>query len=602
MRDRRGPDGFAAVKAAVLLSSYVGARTKLKAAGSGKFRGACPLHEGSNASALSVDDNAGLWKCFAGCGGGSIVDFYLAAHPGAQVREALEALAAENGVKLPEREGGARDGVSEKRMRAALEAVRAWAHAELMEGEGAHARAAYDYLVERGVTAAQMREHLLGVVPPGAGALAALRSASGDEEALAAVGLATTSQASGRTYTFLAGRIIFPIADARDRLVAFAGRRFGDDQGGPKYINSPESALYSKREVLYGGQRVVAGCQVALVEGYLDVIAVCAGGAYVGVAACGTSVSTAHVASLGAAAGVTLALDGDEPGMKAMSKAAWMDNALGQRGRALVLPAGADPFDVAAGGDGALEEMLAEASSLVGVAVACAWDVRESEAGFDAYLASTVASLERTASRDEALRAGARVRGVATAAYERSLSNAAVRARTPGPALAGDAAHAALDPGMAALVRRGLQMGPAQRAAVVAVVDLGAREDLAAIEGYLPIAGAVDRAAFVRVFGGFDVAASAAGDAAVAALMPGEGAALEDCSVVLRSMAALLAHDAQAVIAASSTATPVRAGLLALRRAAVAAREVEEQEDVLAFLLEAALEIADALETTDALG
>ena len=225
--------------------------------------------------------------------------------------------------------------------------------------EAAHAHA---MLQERGVPPAAVGGYELGYAPPGWTALADhLRGRGYSDEQLLDAGVGMTTRRGGVVDRFR-DRIMFPVRDpAGERVIAFLGRALTEGEGTPKYLNSPETALYRKGEMLYGlgaaptRQALVAGARPVLVEGALDAIAVTStgGGQYVGVAPSGTALTAGQVAALDSFAGplagrgVTVAFDADPAGREAALRAYPLLRAAGAWPAAAALSAGKDPADLA---------------------------------------------------------------------------------------------------------------------------------------------------------------------------------------------------------------------------------------------------------------
>jgi DNA primase len=216
----------------------IGAHVRLKRAGR-NFVGLCPFHNEKTPS-FSVNSERGFFHCF-GCGAGGTVFNFVMRTEGLSFPEAIESLARRYGVTLPERgsETGPGAGERDAALRANQTAAEFFAHVLWKTPDGAAAR---DYLAARGVTAETARTFGLGFAPERPANLARALERRG--LLAAAVRLGLVKQDAAGTRDMFRGRLMFPIRDGQGRVLAFGGRVL--DQRLPKYINSPESPLYSK--------------------------------------------------------------------------------------------------------------------------------------------------------------------------------------------------------------------------------------------------------------------------------------------------------------------------------------------------------------------
>jgi DNA primase len=259
--------------------------------------------------------------------------------------EAVRSLASELGIEIPEGDSGER-GVLESVLRANVLAHEYYRRA-LGGEEGAGARA---YLAERGLALEDAAKLGLGFAPDRwEGVVEVLRRARIPGEMAERAGLARARQTGGGHYDLLRGRLVFPIQDARGRVVAFGGRALAAGQD-PKYLNTPESPVFRKREALYGLPAALEPMRSAgraiVVEGYFDQIALVRAGLGEAVATCGTALTEEHAKSLARRTrNLVLLFDGDEAGQRAMLRALEVLLPAGLRVRAAALPAGQDPDD-----------------------------------------------------------------------------------------------------------------------------------------------------------------------------------------------------------------------------------------------------------------
>jgi DNA primase len=331
------------LRARTPLQGLVGRKTRLARSGR-NWKGCCPFHGEKTPSFYVYDDH---FHCF-GCGAhGDAITFLMRAE-GASFPEAIERLAAEAGLEVPKptpeaaaREKRARD------LQGVLEAAGAAFQRRLRLPEGAEALA---YLRRRGLTEETIARFGIGWSGGGRGAIAADLKAEGiTPEQLAEAGLIRARE-EGEGYSDLFfNRVMFPIRDRRGRPVSFGGRILGDGQ--PKYVNGPETSLFSKRRNLYGldfaKEAAFRGATVVAVEGYMDVIALHQAGFGGAVAPLGTALTEEQLQELWRLSPEpVLCFDGDAAGARAAARAAELVLPLlsAERGiRIATLTGGEDP-------------------------------------------------------------------------------------------------------------------------------------------------------------------------------------------------------------------------------------------------------------------
>jgi DNA primase len=323
----------------------IGAHVRLRRAGR-NFVGLCPFHNEKTAS-FTVNLERGFFHCF-GCGAGGTVFDFLMKSEGLTFPEALQSLAKRYGITLADRTpaSGAGRGPAENARASLLAAnqlaAEFYANVLWNSSDGEVAR---DYLKARGITSETARAFMLGFAPPRAFSIVSLFQKRGLLESALRVGLARTDE-SGTTYDMFRGRLIFPIRDPQARVIAFGGRVL--DGRLPKYINSPESPLYSKSRALYGLVEARPGIskedRVIVVEGYIDAIALWQAGFRETVASLGTALTVEQLRLLSRYTHNILAcFDGDEAGRKASLRALEVFLELGLLGRGVFIPQGYDP-------------------------------------------------------------------------------------------------------------------------------------------------------------------------------------------------------------------------------------------------------------------
>lgn len=353
-------------KARLPLAEVVGRYVRLAKAGR-EHRGLCPFHKEKTPSFHVVEDK-GFYHCF-GCGAhGTAIDFVMAVES-LDFGAALDRLAELTGIPAPRRRADPEQAEANARLYAANEAAAAW-FARALEQD----RAAQAYLERRGLDRQQVAAFGLGYTPDDRQALkrSLLDRGFSEAELLAAGLLAIAEDDPGRGgFDRFRNRVMFPIADERGRIVGFGGRALGEARA--KYLNTPETALFRKGELLYNLHRAAAPArqrrEIILAEGYMDVIALARAGLDHAVAPLGTAVTERQLALLWRfAEAPVVCLDGDRAGLGAALRAAERALPLMQGGRSLrfaLLPEGEDPDSyLARHGGAALAAVLGRAQSL----------------------------------------------------------------------------------------------------------------------------------------------------------------------------------------------------------------------------------------------
>jgi len=350
------------------LADVVGRRTRLAKKGR-EHSGLCPFHKEKTPS-FTVNEDKGFYHCF-GCGAhGSAFDFVMETE-GLNFREAVEKLASEVGMQVPQDSPEERQRAERKNtLYDVVEAACRHYEQALRRPEGAHA---LDYLRRRGLSEQTIAKFRLGFAPDRRDDMKAALGARGIKEAeLVAAGM-IVKRDDGSTYDRFRGRVMFPILDRRGRVVAFGGRILGSDKGGAKYLNSPETDLFHKGRLLYAmdSAQVAARAGQALIvtEGYMDVIALYQAGFEGAVAPLGTALTEGQIQELWKITPEpVLCFDGDNAGQRAQVRASERALPLIKAGvgiRFATLPAGEDPDSlVQAKGPAAFQEVIAAAKPL----------------------------------------------------------------------------------------------------------------------------------------------------------------------------------------------------------------------------------------------
>ena len=277
----------------------IGEYVQLKKAGQ-NFRGLCPFHSEKTAS-FNVHPTKQIYHCF-GCGQGGDVFKFVMEMEKCAFPEAIRIVAEKCGIAIPRPKERSPEERKENQLRAVLVEIHREAQTffvKQLEGtlEGKAARA---YLEDRGLDKDTMVRFGIGYAPSGGDLLLRHLREKYPEKTLVESGLISRDQ-SGRHFDRFRRRITFPIANESAKIVAFGARALGDDQ--PKYLNSPETPIYSKSNVLYHLDRAKDALRRAdfavLVEGYLDAIAVARAGISNVVASCGTALAESQIKLLG---------------------------------------------------------------------------------------------------------------------------------------------------------------------------------------------------------------------------------------------------------------------------------------------------------------
>ncbi len=337
------------IRARLSVSQVVGRKVPLKRAGR-EFKGLSPFKDERTPS-FTVNDQKGFYHCFASGEHGDIFTFLMKTE-GLSFPEAVERLAGEAGVPMPK--VSARDEEREderQRLCRLMEASAAFFEAALFSGPGVEARR---YLEKRGLAPETIRSFRLGYGPNDKSALRQhLAKAGFTTEEMIASGMLIGGADIPVAYDRFRHRVMFPITDLRDRVIAFGGRALDPDQPA-KYLNSPETPLFHKGHLLFNAFRARGAAhdkgRVIAVEGYMDVIALSEAGFPETVAPLGTALTEEQIALLWRLAPEPiLCFDGDAAGRKAAFRAVETVLPLLKPGfsvRFAFLPGGLDPDDL----------------------------------------------------------------------------------------------------------------------------------------------------------------------------------------------------------------------------------------------------------------
>ncbi|MDT0178254.1 DNA primase [Enterobacter sp. BRE11] len=324
----------------------IDARVKLKKQGK-NFHACCPFHNEKTPS-FTVNGEKQFYHCF-GCGAhGNAIDF-LMNYDRLEFVESIEELATQHGLEVPY-EAGSGPSQMERHQRQSLyqlmESLNGFYQQSLTQS---NARAARDYLSNRGLSAEVIEHFAIGFAPPGwDNVLKRFGGNKEDRESLMEAGMLVSND-KGRTYDRFRERVMFPIRDKRGRVIGFGGRVLGNDT--PKYLNSPETPIFHKGRQLYGlyeaQKHHPQPARLLVVEGYMDVVALAQFGIDYAVASLGTSTTAEHIQLLFRSTDTVICCyDGDRAGREAAWRA--LETALpymndGRQLRFMFLPDGEDP-------------------------------------------------------------------------------------------------------------------------------------------------------------------------------------------------------------------------------------------------------------------
>lgn len=335
------------VKQAVDIVEVIGGRIQLKKAGR-NFKGLCPFH-GEKSPSFFVSSEMQMYKCF-GCGVSGDVISFIEAYEGLTFPEALEQLATKAGITLHKRQRTNKETETEK-LKEMLHLTQEY-YAYLLT-EHRVGKKARDYLRERGIHQESIRDFGLGYAPKSwQGLWDYLVKKKQYEASLAKrTGMFVTSE-QGRIYDRFRGRIMFPLTDFADNVVGFSGRLLEKEVKEAKYINTPETELYHKGELLYGMSRlkrqIREADRVVVMEGEMDVISSVQAFVPEVVAVKGSALTEAQVLLIRRLTkNIVLCLDADAAGQEAMKRAVEVSEAKAMSLRVIRLTGRKDPDELA---------------------------------------------------------------------------------------------------------------------------------------------------------------------------------------------------------------------------------------------------------------
>ncbi|MBE0009324.1 MULTISPECIES: DNA primase [unclassified Arthrobacter] len=330
----------------------------LKSAGVGSYKGLCPFHDERSPS-FHVRPQMGSYHCF-GCGEGGDVISFVQKMDHTSFSETVEKLASRIGFELRYEDGGTgprREDIGRRQRMLDAHKIAAEFYRDQLLTQGA--AAGRRFLQDRGFDRAAAELFGVGYAPQGwDGLLTHLTGKGFTQDELKLTGMfSVSSNNAGRIYDRFRGRLIWPIRDITGDTVGFGARKLYEEDQGPKYLNTPETSLYRKSQVLYGidlAKREIAKTrQLVVVEGYTDVMACHLAGVGTAVATCGTAFGADHIkiarrllSDDGSGGEVVFTFDGDAAGQKAALRAFEEDQRFVAQTYVAVEPSGADPCEL----------------------------------------------------------------------------------------------------------------------------------------------------------------------------------------------------------------------------------------------------------------
>lgn len=352
------------IKQRISIAEIVGEYVQLKSAGVGSLKGLCPFHDEKSPS-FNVRGDQGFYHCF-GCGEGGDVYKFLQKVENITFYEAVEKCATKISYQIQYESGSRDDGINRARLLAANEAAAKYFADQLNSTEAQEAR---NFLSSRNFDKSAAELFGVGYAPKSWTALSDYLKAQGfTEEELIKVDLLVAKE--GKRYDKFRGRLVWPIRDATNAVVGFGARKIYEDDPLAKYINTSETPVYHKSQVLYGldlaKKEIVQNRQVVVVEGYTDVMACHLAGIKTAVATCGTAFGDDHIrrinqlfGSSDQAAAVIFTFDPDAAGQKAAMRAFESSSKFIATTFVAIGPEGLDPCDLRIKhGDQAIAKMV----------------------------------------------------------------------------------------------------------------------------------------------------------------------------------------------------------------------------------------------------
>lgn len=366
MAGRINDDDVKAVRDAVPIDAVVSEYLQLRNAGGGNLKGLCPFHDEKSPS-FQVSPSKGLFHCFGCQEGGDTIAFVMKIDH-LSFSETVERLAAKAGITLRYEEGGYNPSHQRGERIRLVEAHKAAAQFYVEQLDGPEAEIGRKFLAERGFDQGAAEHFGIGYSPAGWDHLTRyLRGKGFSDRELITSGLSQDGR-RGPIDRFR-GRLMWPISDTSGEVVGFGARKLRDDDNGPKYLNTPETPIYKKSQVLYGvdlaKKDIAKASRAVVVEGYTDVMACHLAGVTTAVATCGTAFGGDHIKILrrllmdNGSARVIFTFDGDAAGQKAALRAFEDDQKFAAETYIAIAPDNMDPCDLRlAKGDEAVRDLV----------------------------------------------------------------------------------------------------------------------------------------------------------------------------------------------------------------------------------------------------
>lgn len=366
MAGRINDDDVKAVRDAVPIDAVVSDYLQLRSAGGGNLKGLCPFHDEKSPS-FQVSPSKGLFHCFGCQEGGDTIAFVMKIDH-LSFSETVERLAAKAGITLRYEEGGYNPASQRGERTRLVEAHKIAAQFYVEQLSGAEAETGRKFLAERGFDQTAAEHFGVGYSPVGWDHLTRFLRGQGftDKELL----LSGLSQDGRRgPIDRFRGRLMWPIRDISGEVVGFGARKLREDDNGPKYLNTPETSIYKKSQVLYGvdlaKKDIAKASRAVVVEGYTDVMACHLAGVTTAIATCGTAFGGDHIKILrrllmdNGSARVIFTFDGDAAGQKAALRAFEDDQKFAAETYIAIAPDGMDPCELRlAKGDEAVQDLV----------------------------------------------------------------------------------------------------------------------------------------------------------------------------------------------------------------------------------------------------
>ncbi|MER6649479.1 DNA primase [Streptomyces sp. NPDC000971] len=366
MAGRINDDDVKAVRDAVPIDAVVSEYLQLRNAGGGNLKGLCPFHDEKSPS-FQVSPGKGLFHCFGCQEGGDTIAFVMKIDH-LTFSETVERLAAKAGITLRYEEGGYNPSHQRGERIRLVEAHKIAADFYREQLNGPEAEIGRRFLAERGFDQDAAAHFGVGYSPAGWDHLTRyLRGKGFSDKELISSGISQDGR-RGPIDRFR-GRLMWPISDTSGDIVGFGARRLRDDDNGPKYLNTPETSIYKKSQVLYGidlaKKDIAKASRAVVVEGYTDVMACHLAGVTTAIATCGTAFGNDHIKILrrllmdNGSARVIFTFDGDAAGQKAALRAFEDDQKFAAETYIAIAPDNMDPCDLRlAKGDDAVRDLV----------------------------------------------------------------------------------------------------------------------------------------------------------------------------------------------------------------------------------------------------